>query len=220
MSVGQNRRRRPKKIYRTVIKIKPGKDSSKPGGKPEIDIETTSLKPKLLKTRTAQRASIRKSILAAIEEDTNAKFKIAKRYDEELIQRMEWVPVTKKTRWKCIRCGWCCSQNWRVNLTWTEYDRLKKKLPIKEVVVDIETGLSHPLFSINGHCVQYNEKSHKCKIYKERAYSCATFPFSMTTDGKLVRSKFCKGFGKGDLVEKRKMIGHIYKWRKKAGMKI
>ena len=66
--------------------------------------------------------------------------------------------------------------------------------------------------------VQYDPKTHKCRIYKKRAYSCATFPFSLTTEGKMVRSKFCKGFGKGELVDRKEMRGYIFKWRRRAGM--
>ncbi len=214
--------RKPKKIYQTVIKIKPSRKSKKINGEPEINIETTTLRPKLFGVRPTrkQQLKLRKSILSAIEMDTKTKFKLAKRFDEGLIQRMEWVPVTSKTRWKCTQCGWCCSQNWRVNLTWAEYDRLKELLPIEEVIVDEETGMSHPLFSIKGHCLQFDTKTHKCKIYKDRAYSCATYPFSLTPEGKLVGSKFCKGFGTGDLVDKKKMKAYIIKWRKRAGMKV
>ena len=120
----------------------------------------------------------------------------------------------------CIRCGWCCTHEWRVNLTWDEYDRLKDKLPISEVVMDKKTGMSHPFYMIKDKCAQYDTKTHKCKIYKMRAYSCATYPFSITPEGKLVRSKFCKGFGKGDIIDRRKMKRYIMKWRKRAGMTV
>lgn len=213
------RKRKPKKVYRTVIKLTPSKDPSKFGSEPRIEIDSETLRPKFTKPRPKSRGLPRKREEYS-DPMTKSRFKLAKRLDEALIQRKEWVPVTNKTHWKCIRCGWCCSHDWRVNLTWYEYDRLKDKLPIDKVVMDEDSGMSHPLFSIKGHCIQYDKKDHKCKIYKNRAYSCATFPFSLTIDGKLVRSKFCKGFGKGDLVIKKKMIEYIMKWRKRAGMKV
>jgi Fe-S-cluster containining protein len=212
------RKRKPKKIYKTVIKLTPTEKRTNKGSWPKIDIDTVALKPKLIKPGYLGEKSKIKNMSAKGLKKTDSKFKIAKRYNEALIQRMEWVPVTKKTRWACLKCGWCCTQEWRVNLTWDEYDRLKGKLPIDEIVVDKKTGMSHPFFMINKKCPQYDSKTHKCKIYKDRAYSCATFPFSLTPDGKLVKSKFCKGFGKGDLVDKKKMIAYIYKWRKRAGM--
>jgi Fe-S-cluster containining protein len=147
-------------------------------------------------------------------------FKIAKRYNEKLIQEREWVPVDSNTRWKCIRCGWCCSHSWRVNLTWDEYDRLKDKIPITEIVVDKITGMSHPFFEIQDQCICFDPDTKKCTIWRDRAYSCATFPFSLTPEGELVRSKFCKGFGHGKIVDPEKMVKYIMKWRKKAGMLI
>jgi len=225
MDSKQKPKRKPKKIYKTVIKLSPPKPGPKGTkgtrglGEPEIEIDTKPLRPKFLKPRLKPQKVGKKPSVRTFK-DGGKTFKIAERFDEALIQRMEWVPVTKKTRWKCIRCGWCCSHEWRVNLTWDEYDRLKDKLPISDVVVDPETGMSHPFYMIKDKCVQYDPKSHKCKIYKIRAYSCATYPFSLTPEGKLVRSKFCKGFGSGDVVDKKKMVGYIKKWRKRAGMNI
>jgi Fe-S-cluster containining protein len=213
------RRRKPKKLYKTVITLKPPKHLNKVDSGPEIEIDTTTLRPKLLGSQVKPRGLKKGANKSKLDSDEKP-FKMAKRYDEKLIQRMEWIPVKKSTHWKCKRCGWCCSHEWRVNLTWHEYDRLKEKLPIEQVVVDKKSGMSHPFFSIKDKCAQYDSKSHKCKIYKERAYSCATFPFAISPEGKLIRSKFCKGFGSGPLVEKSKMRQDIFKWRKRAGMRI
>ncbi len=212
-------KRKPKKIYKTVIRFSPPKPGTTGSREPEIEIDTITLRPKLIRPKLKARAAERRA--KALPPSPGAlPFKIAERFDEELIQKKEWIPVTNRTRWKCVRCGWCCTHEWRVNLTWDEYDRLREKIPIAEVVVDPQTGMSHPLFTIKDKCPQYDPKSHKCKIYKERAYSCATFPFALTPEGKLVRSKFCRGFGKGKRIDPRKMVTYIKKWRKRAGMKI
>lgn len=213
------RRQKPKKVYQTIIKLKPSKDKGKPGAEPEIEIDTVTLRPKLIKPKLKSKTGSEK-LKALPPSPGSLPFKVAERYDEELIQRMEWVPVTSKTRWDCIRCGWCCTHQWRVNLTWDEYDRLREKIPIAEVVVDPNTGMSHPFFTIKDKCPQYDPKSHKCKIYKERAYSCATFPFAISPEGKLLRSKYCKGFGKGKKIDLKKLKNYILKWRKKAGMRV
>lgn len=154
--------------------------------------------------------------------DSGAKpdFKVAKRFDEKMIQDREWQPVNSSTRWECIRCGWCCTHSWRVNLTWDEYDRLQDKIPITEIVVDKKTGMSHPFFEIKDQCICYDPTTKKCTIWRDRAYSCATFPFSITPDGDLVRSKFCKGFKHGKKVDPGKMVKYIKKWRRKAGMSL
>ena len=212
-----NPKRKAKKIYRTTIKLTAGQKSSEPGREPQIEIDTETLKPKMIKPKFKPLRPEKRRDLPRLPSGEKP-FKVAKRYDEALIQQREWLPVTKKTKWKCIRCGWCCSHEWRVNLTWDEYDRLRFKLPIDKVVLDEVSGMSHPFYMIKDKCAQYDPKKHKCKIYKERAYSCATYPFSITPDGKLVRSKFCKGFGNGNLIDKKKMVRYIYKWRKQAGM--
>jgi Fe-S-cluster containining protein len=220
MTTEQKRKRKPKKIYRTVIKLTPPSDPRQSGGEPDIEIDSKALRPKMIKSKSLPVSEPRgiKRPKPRRPRHGEKPFKLAERYDEKLIQEMEWSAVTSKTRWKCIRCGWCCSHSWRVNLTWKEYDCLKDRLPISEVVVDPNTGMSHPIYMIKSKCVQYDQKTHKCKIYKNRAYSCATFPFSLTPRGKLVRSKYCKGFGKGKLVDRKEMRQYIFKWRKRAGI--
>jgi hypothetical protein len=141
MDAKRKQKRKPKKIYRTVIKFTPQKPGAKSKSEPEIEIDTETLRPKMIKPSLKPLKPYKKS-RAKTFKDHGKDFKIAKRYDEALIQRMEWIPVTKKTRWKCVRCGWCCSHEWRVNLTWAEHDRLKDKLPIIDVVVEPETGMS------------------------------------------------------------------------------
>ena len=219
MDIERKKKRRPRKIYKTVIKLSPPKPDAKGTMEPGIEIDVKTLRPKLIGPikKFKKRDS---SQLGSEFQGKDKSLKIAERYDEALIQRMEWVPVTKNTRWKCIRCGWCCSHEWRVNLTWNEYDRLKDKLPISEMVVDQGSGMSHPFYMIKKSCVQYDIKTRKCKIYSERAYTCATYPFALTPEGKLVRSKFCRGFGHGSNVDRPKMIKYIKKMRKRAGMKV
>jgi Fe-S-cluster containining protein len=139
--------------------------------------------------------------------------------DEGLIIKKEWLPVSENTRWKCQKCGWCCTQNWRINLTWKEYDRLNDKLTINQIVVNENTGMSHPVYSIKNRCEQHDAKTKKCKIYTNRLYSCAAFPFNLDEDGALIMSKHCKGIGHGDKIDMTKMKTYLRKWRKKAGMK-
>lgn len=141
-----------------------------------------------------------------------------KKLDEKRIQDREWALVTADTHWKCIRCGWCCRQNWRVNVTWKEYDRLKDVLNIDQVVEDKRSGMSHPLFEIKNACVCLDTKKNLCKIHSKWPYACATFPFGLDLEGRLVYSKWCKGIGKGPQVNTVKMLKKIMKERKKAGM--
>jgi Fe-S-cluster containining protein len=146
-------------------------------------------------------------------------FEVVELLDEDRITEREWVPVTKETRWKCMKCGWCCSQKTRINLTWKEFDRIQDKLTVKQVVLDEGSGMSHPVYAIKEHCERYDPKTHKCTIYKDRLYTCAAFPFMITEDDKLLHSRFCRGFGEGEVVNEGKMKAHIRKWRKRAGLR-
>jgi Fe-S-cluster containining protein len=144
--------------------------------------------------------------------------KVAKKIDESRVQRREFTRVKDDTLYECIRCGWCCRQDWRVNVTWIEFDRLKKHLNIDQVVVDERSGMSHPLFEIKDACVCLNTKKNLCKIHSKRPYSCATFPFGFDTKGRLMYHKNCQGIGKGPKVDLNNMTKKIMKHRKKAGM--
>jgi len=135
----------------------------------------------------------------------------------------EWLLVSDKTRWKCIRCGWCCHQNWRLNITWWEHDRLtssvKKDLPEFKLMEDPGTGLDHPYFVIDEGCPLLREEGMICTIHPDWFYSCATYPFLMMPDGKLMYHTGCNGIGKGEPVDMNGMKKKILDERKKAGMK-
>ena len=36
----------------------------------------------------------------------------------------EFVPVTDGMKWKCLKCGWCCSQNWKIDITWKDFRKI------------------------------------------------------------------------------------------------
>lgn len=144
--------------------------------------------------------------------------KPSRKLNEAAIQKREFSKVTPETRWKCLRCGWCCKQKWHVNLTWAEYDRLKDVLKIDRVVTDKATGMSHPFFEIKDACTCLEEKNNKCRIHSKRPYTCATFPFALSPEGVLLYSKWCKGIGNGPNVNLEKMRKRIIRERKRAGM--
>ena len=138
-------------------------------------------------------------------------------FDEADIQRRTWEPFTPGTRWECLRCGRCCRESWRVNLTWKEYDRLKDVLDINGVVLDERTGMSHPVMELEGICKGLDPEKNLCTIYRKRMYSCATFPFSLSPEGVLMVSRYCQGFGSGPLLKEEELAELILRWRKKAG---
>ena len=127
-------------------------------------------------------------------------------------------PVEKSMKWECIKCGWCCQQNWRINMTWVEFDRLKDFLPIDKVAVHEPTGASHPYMEIRGDCPQYDKDKSLCKIYDIKCFSCSAFPFLLFPSGELFVCSFCRGVGKGSELDIDGKINELLKLKKEAGM--
>lgn len=117
------------------------------------------------------------------------------------------IPDQKNLRFKCERCGNCCTdQNTIVNVTFSDIQRIKDALDLtleelnhilafyifeeemseedrkKMVVSPVETEKGLAFVGLrkksDGSCYFYNRKSKKCRIYKARPDFCRTFPFS------------------------------------------
>ena len=78
-----------------------------------------------------------------------SEFKVGARADDEMIVGKLWSELEEGERWRCIRCSDCCRKPWRVNLSWSEYDRMMvdprfDDFIVDSVEVDDRTGLSHP----------------------------------------------------------------------------
>ena len=127
--------------------------------------------------------------------------------NREYIERYihdEWTELDNDTRWKCIRCGWCCHQNWRVNLTWCEFRRVTSgkdlELPEFDREVDEGSGLDHPFYVIDRKCPFLIEEGMTCSLYPDWFYTCATYPFLMMPDGVILYHRECRGIGHGEVV--------------------
>ena len=149
-----------------------------------------------------------------------AKFKTTPDHLEPLKIPEEFVPVTHGMKWKCLKCGWCCSQNWTIDLTWKEYDRLKDSLPITEIALHEPTGASHPFFRIHGDCTAYDRKKKLCTIYDKKCYSCSAFPFLLCPPRELFICKLCKGVGEGSAIDVNETIDELITLKKEAGMNV
>ncbi|MBN1538634.1 MAG: YkgJ family cysteine cluster protein [Candidatus Thermoplasmatota archaeon] len=150
-------------------------------------------------------------------------FELHKRVNEEDLLKREWVPLEPGTRWECIRCSWCCRQPWAINITWSEYDRLRDDeraadLDIDRLEVDPTTGRTHPYFVIKGKCPLLEDRTNLCTLYPDWPYTCATYPFLLTPAGKLLVHTDCEGFGHGPIVDPGKMAEKIMRERERAGM--
>ncbi len=146
-------------------------------------------------------------------------------FDKEMMKERvdkEWEEVGKDTHWECIRCGECCRRHWSVDITWIEFRRLVNDPDIKfypdfKKEVHPETGMDHPYFMIVDRC-PYLKGSATCSLHPGWFYTCATYPFLLTPEGKLLYHSQCRGIGYGDIVDPEKMKRRIMKERKKAGM--
>lgn len=134
----------------------------------------------------------------------------------------EWFEVKDDIRWECIRCGRCCHQNWRINITWYEHDRIlstgKEILPDLHLERDPDSGLTHPFYIIDGKCPYLIENGMVCSLHPDWFYTCATYPFLLMPDGKLLCHRDCMGLGSGDNIDIEGMKEKIIGERKKAGM--
>jgi Fe-S-cluster containining protein len=135
----------------------------------------------------------------------------------------EWKPFEAGMRWKCIRCGQCCSSNWSIDLTWIEYERIMslyrdRPHPEYERELDTETGLDHPYFLIKDICPYLDVDGTACSLHPDWFYTCATYPFLLSPEGGIMYHTECKGLGHGNVVMMEDMKRKILEERKKAGM--
>lgn len=129
-----------------------------------------------------------------------------------------FVPVHKEMRWGCLRCGWCCSQEWQIDLSWTEYERLKGHLSLDNAVRDESTGEYYPCYRPVGGCEAYDESDKKCTIYDERPFICRSFPFYLYPPCELYVSTLCRGLGKGPVIDTEGIRKELLSERRAAGM--
>lgn len=101
--------------------------------------------------------------------------------------------VGEGDRWQCIRCGSCCNADFEEN--W----------------LDFIASNQNPK-SLNGKCsnLEFDNNPYACSIHSTRPNACKAFPFTLKRqdDGsyKLVLHTKCKGYGKGKIINIRKMI--------------
>ena len=116
------------------------------------------------------------------------------------------VPWKKVERWKCVHCGFCCSE-YDIPVTLEEEERLRK---YGNVFKKGKIGLY--LRKKKGKCV-FRGKSG-CRIYDERPMACRRYPFYVKQQGDddslfihegetchVFLDARCRGLGKGDGVE-------------------
>jgi hypothetical protein len=85
------------------------------------------------------------------------------------------IPWSKISRWKCIRCGKCCSLL-DVQLGFEDEKRLRK---YGDVFSYGRIGVY--LKKVNGKCIFY--EAGKCLIYPDRPLGCRNYPFYIRRNG-------------------------------------
>ena len=118
--------------------------------------------------------------------------------------------------WKCVRCGKCCHV-------------FKKPIKNKEEVLkahEKETGFKLNKADVQiilaGPCEHFDEKTHKCKIYKDRPELCKEYFCKKHTnldvpEGNLYKKRclICdnvRSFQKGTERDKQSVCGNCWKW--------
>lgn len=114
-------------------------------------------------------------------------------------------------RYRCIRCGRCCTSGPNVALTAFDICRIAgflktnwRTLIGRYIYAVIADHVPIPLLrGIGDKCVflKYEGKTPVCSIYPARPMRCRLFPFipiSPTSRDKLEVSSLCPGIGRGD----------------------
>jgi hypothetical protein len=85
---------------------------------------------------------------------------------------MSWLLHTKKSKFDCVNCGWCCKL--KVKLKKSDVKRLTK-------VKDWENFVDEDLYlkRVNDCCIFLKDRGNKkiCSIYKYRPTVCMKWPF-------------------------------------------
>ncbi|MCU0798350.1 MAG: YkgJ family cysteine cluster protein [Candidatus Thermoplasmatota archaeon] len=107
------------------------------------------------------------------------------------ISETDYIPVTERMRWECIRCGKCCGNNFTTK--WLD---------------DCVVPVVGPL--VDNHCRYFDRSERKCTIYSSRPIACRGHPFTLMKFGDetvLKVHSMCPGIGHGDPIDlKRTMI--------------
>ena len=132
----------------------------------------------------------------------------------------EFIQVEKDLHWQCERCGWCCNQDWQIELTWREYDRLRGVLSVDTVIRDETTGREYPCYVIRNGCEGHIAETRTCGIYDSRPFICRSFPFYLYPPFELYVSRQCRGVGRGPVIDIEALKRRIFDERVRAGMSV
>jgi Fe-S-cluster containining protein len=93
----------------------------------------------------------------------------------------------------CSKCGACCQET-EMLLSKKDIDRLIKKDYSKKFFMRRDEEGYITLRNQNGHCVFFEVKNRKCKIYKDRPIGCRLFPIIFDEAKGVITDKVCPAF--------------------------
>lgn len=95
---------------------------------------------------------------------------------------------------ECSKCGKCCFET-EMLLSKKDIKRLIKKGYELTFFSRLDRGYQI-LKNQNGHCVFFNKKTKKCKVYKSRPMGCRLYPIIYDERKGVVVDKLCPSYKK------------------------
>jgi Fe-S-cluster containining protein len=90
----------------------------------------------------------------------------------------------------CLECGTCCQET-EMLLSKKDIERLQKKgFSIKFFARHVKEGYI-TLRNLNGHCVFFDVKNIKCKVYRDRPIGCRLYPIIFDEAKGVIVDKLC-----------------------------
>ncbi|MCW3997713.1 MAG: YkgJ family cysteine cluster protein [Candidatus Bathyarchaeota archaeon] len=89
-----------------------------------------------------------------------------------------------------MECGTCCQET-EMLLSKKDIERLQKKgFSIKFFARNVKEGYI-TLRNLNGHCVFFDVKNIKCKVYRDRPIGCRLYPIIFDEAKGVIVDKLC-----------------------------
>ena len=91
---------------------------------------------------------------------------------------------------RCSHCGKCC-ENTEMPLSEADIKRLEKAGFRREDFVQYDSRGYARLQNREGHCVFYDKKRRRCRVYKYRPLGCRIYPIIFSEDEGIIVDDLC-----------------------------
>ena len=96
---------------------------------------------------------------------------------------------------RCLRCGVCCMET-EMLLSREDIEKLEREGYRREFFVLFYKEGYAKLRNMQSHCVFYEVKSCRCKVYAARPLGCRLYPVIYVEAKEIVVDKICRAKGK------------------------